>query len=103
MQLLIPLGLFINFFLRKDTVGAAFCSFWFGENLLNTASYIGDARTMTLPFVGGGEHDWNIILMDLDILKYDTTIAGIVRTLGWLIMVSTVVWFVIIGLKQSEK
>jgi hypothetical protein len=103
MQLLIPLGLFINFFLRKDTAGVAFCSFWFGENLLNIASYVGDARTMALPLVGGGEHDWNIILMDLDMLKYDTTIAGIVRTFGWLIMVSAVVWFVIIGLKQPEE
>jgi len=103
MQLFIPLGIFINFFLRKETAGAAFCGFWFGENLLNIASYVGDARTMDLPLVGGGEHDWNIILMDLDMLKYDTTIAGILRTLGWLIMVSTVVWFVIIGLKQSEE
>ena len=103
MQLLVPLGVFINYFLRRETAGVAFCTFWFGENLLNIASYIGDARTMALPLVGGGEHDWNIILMDLDILKYDTTIAGIVRTFGWLIMVSTVVWFVIIGLKQQEE
>ncbi len=103
MQLLIPLGLFINFFLRKDTAGTTFCSFWFGENLLNIASYVGDARTMALPLVGGGEHDWNIILMDLDMLNYDTTIAGIVRTFGWLIMVSAVIWFVIIGLKQPEE
>lgn len=92
MQLFIPLGIFINFFLRREAAGAAFCGFWFGENLLNIAAYIGDSRTMDLPLVGGGEHDWNIILMDLDTLKYDTTIAGIVRAFGWLIMVSTVVW-----------
>ena len=103
MQLLIPLGIGINFFLRKETAGAAFCGFWSGENLLNIAAYIGDARTMDLPLVGGGEHDWNIILMDLDMLKYDTTIAGIVRTSGWLIMISVVVWFVIIGLRYKEE
>ena len=103
MQLLIPFSVFINFFLHKDTAGAAFCSFWFGENLLNIASYVGDARTMALPLVGGGEHDWNIILMDLDMLKYDTTIAGIVRTFGWLIMISAVAWFVMIGLRQPEE
>jgi len=103
MQLLIPFSVFINFFLQKDTAGAAFCSFWFAENLLNIASYVGDARTMVLPLVGGGEHDWNIILMDLDMLKYDTTIAGIVRTFGWLIMISAVAWFVMIGLRQPEE
>jgi len=58
---------------------------------------------MALPLVGGGEHDWNIILMDLDMLKYDTTIAGIVRTFGWLIMISAVAWFVMIGLRQPEE
>lgn len=103
MQLFVPLGIFINFFFRREAAGAAFCGFWFGENLLNIAAYVGDARTMDLPLVGGGEHDWNIILMDLDMLKYDTTIAGIVRAFGWLIMVSTVVWFVIIGLRQPEE
>ncbi len=103
MQLLIPLAIFINFFLRKETAGAAFCSFWFGENLLNIASYIGDARTMALPLVGGGEHDWNIILMGLDMLKYDTTIAGIVRATGWLIMLSAVLWFLIMGIKIKEE
>jgi hypothetical protein len=27
---------------------------------------------MALPLVGDSEQDWNIILMDLDLLKYDT-------------------------------
>ena len=103
MQLAIPSGILVNFLLRKEIGGTALSAFWVGENLLNIAVYVGDAKKMELPLVGGGEHDWNIILMDLDMLKYDTTIAGIVRTFGWLIMVSTVVWFVIIGLKQPEE
>ena len=103
MQLAIPSGILVNFLLRKEIGGTVLSAFWVGENLLNIAVYIGDARIMELPLVGGGEHDWNIILIDLDMLKYDTTIAGIVRTFGWLIMVSAVVWFVIMGLKQPEE
>ena len=93
MQLAIPSGILVNFLLRKEIGGTALSAFWVGENFLNIAVYVGDARKIELPLVGGGEHDWNIILMDLDMLKYDTTLAGIVRAFGWFIMVSAVVWF----------
>jgi len=102
-QLLIPLIIFINFYLRKETSGVAFSAFWFGENLLNISWYIADARRMELPLVGGGEHDWNTILSGLGMLKYDTTIAGIVKTFGWLIMIATVVWLVIVSLKNQPE
>ena len=54
MQLIIPFGIFISFFLRREPAGVAFSGFWFGENLLNIATYVGDARAMALPLVGGG-------------------------------------------------
>ena len=70
-----------------------FTAFWFGENLLNISVYIADARKMELPLVGGGEHDWNIILTGLHILNYDTVIGNMVKVSGWLIMVSAILWF----------
>ncbi len=69
-----------------------FGAFWLGENLLYAATYIADARAMQLPLVGGGEHDWNIILSKLHLLRSDTAIADVVRFLGWAIMIGAVVF-----------
>jgi hypothetical protein len=91
-QLAVPFGIFLNFYLRRDTTGVTFTAFWFGENLLNISVYIADARKMELPLVGGGEHDWNIILTGLHMLKYDTIIGNIVKASGWIIMVSAILW-----------
>ena len=103
MQLLIPFGIFISFFIRKETSGVAFSAFWFGENFLNVATYIADARTMALPLVGSGDHDWNIIFSDLAILQYDAPTSGIVTAFGWLIMVSSVRWLLITSLKSKHE
>ena len=56
-----------------------------------------DARAMVLPLVTAGdsdfiEHDWHTIFTNLGVLQYDTTIAGIIRALGWLGMLATVGW-----------
>jgi len=103
MQLLIPFGILISFCLRKETMGTAFSAFWFGENFLNISVYIADAREMELPLVGSGDHDWNIILSELGMLQYDTFIATAVKALGWLIMVSSVLWLVIMSLISGKK
>jgi len=77
-----------------------FCTFIFFENWLYTATYMADARAMVLPLVTAGgdgdyiEHDWNAIFTSLGVLQYDTTIAGLVRFLGWCGMIGVVVWFV---------
>ena len=102
MQLLIPLGILISFCLKKETLGAAFSAFWFGENFLNVSVYMADARKMELPLVGSGDHDWNIILSEFGMLQFDTSIATAVKAIGWLIMVSSILWLVIIGLRSEE-
>jgi hypothetical protein len=97
MQLLMPFGIFLSFYLRKETAGVAFSGFWFGENLLNISVYFADTRRMELPLIGGGEHDWNIILLGLDMLKYDTVIAGIIKAFGWIIMTVVIILLLILG------
>lgn len=100
MQLAIPSGIFMSFLFRKETLGVVFSSFWVGENLLNISVYVADARKMELPLVGGGEHDWNIILSGLKILQSDTLIAGILKTAGWMIMVCAMLWLAIMCFKS---
>ena len=57
-----------------------------------------DARAQVLPFVTTGdpefaEHDFNTIFSSLGVLDNDTTIAAVVRTLGWCGMIAVVIWF----------
>jgi hypothetical protein len=101
MQLAIPFGILVYFFMQRETAGVFFCSFWSGENLLSIAAYVNDARTLALPLVGGGEHDWNIILGQLRMLRYDHYIAATVRVCGWIIMVSSIVGFLAMGIKKT--
>ena len=103
LQLIIPFGIMINFILKKEPAGVFFCSFWLGENLLNISTYINDARSMLLPLVGGGEHDWNIILNRINAIEYDHYIASVVSAIGWFIMLGSIVWFLITGMKTKEE
>ena len=93
-----PLALAGYFFFWRQLAGTAFCLFFFFENWLYTATYMSDARTMRLPLVTVGdpdlaEHDWHTIFSSLGVLQYDTTIAGVIRVLGWCGMVGVVEWF----------
>ena len=103
MQLIIPFSILVYFFVGRETAGVFFCAFWLGENLLNIGVYVNDARTLALPLVGGGEHDWNIILGSLKMLRHDHYIAAIVKALGWFIMLGSIVWFLVVGLKEKEE
>ena len=66
------------------------------ENFLYTATYMADARAQVLDLVSVGEsdspHDWFNIFSSLGVLQHDTQIAAIVRMLGWMGMIATVVW-----------
>ena len=98
LQWLVPLLLAIYFFVERKPVAFAFCLFFFFENFRYTATYMADARVMQLPLVSAGgdgsepEHDWNTIFSHLGVLQYDTRIANVIRSLGWVGMLSTTGW-----------
>ena len=107
LQWLVPLLLAVYFFSQRQAAGFAFCLFFFFENWLYTATYMADARAMVLPLVTVGdsdfvEHDWHTIFSSLGVLPYDTTIAAMVRLLGWCGMLAVVVWLVCISLRPRE-
>jgi len=98
LQWLVPFLLAVYFFSQRETAGFVFCLFFFFENWLYTATYMADARVMVLPLVTTGDpefarHDFNTIFSSLGVLDYDTTIAAVVRTLGWIGMIAVVIWF----------
>jgi hypothetical protein len=107
LQWLVPLLLAAYFFSQRQTTAFAFCSFFFFENWLYTATYMADARAMVLPLVTAGdsdyiEHDWHTIFTNLGVLQYDTKIAAVVSFLGWLGMLATLAWLVRQSLKQTQ-
>jgi hypothetical protein len=97
LQWMVPLLLAAYFYYQRQISGFIFCLFFFFENWLYTATYMADARAMVLPLVTAGdsdyiEHDWNTIFTSLGVLRYDTTIGAIVRTLGWCGMLACAGW-----------
>ena len=78
-QLVFPCVLIVAFWRKGRPIGVAAGTIWFFENWLNIARYLADARTMELPLVGGGDHDWFTILGRWGLLEYDTRIAHVIR------------------------
>jgi len=99
LQWLVPFLLAVYFFSQRQRAAFVFCAFFFFENWLYTATYMADARSMSLPLITVGdpqfaEHDWNTIFSSLGIVQYDTSIATVVRVLGWIGMIGAVAWLV---------
>jgi hypothetical protein len=108
LQWLVPFLLAAYFFSQRQTAAFVFCVFFFFENWLYTATYMADARAMSLPLVTVGdpefaEHDWNSIFSGLGILQYDTSIATVVRVLGWIGMISAVAWLAKCGVSTTPE
>jgi hypothetical protein len=107
LQWLVPVLLAAYFFTERQLTSFVFCGFFFFENMLYTATYMADARAQILPLVTTGdpdsvEHDFHAIFSQLGLLNYDTTIALVVRSLGWCGMLAIVAWFVYEASKKKD-
>lgn len=81
-QLLFP-ALFVRHFYReRQSAGWALCVIWLGENFLNVARYMKDARAQVLPLVGGGDHDWTEIFSRWGLLNRDLIIGSLFQLIG---------------------
>lgn len=108
LQWLVPLLLAVYFLTQRQTTGFVFCLFFFFENWLYTATYMADARAQALPLVTTGdpdfvEHDFYAIFSSLGVLPHDTTIAAVVRILGWCGMLAAVTWLAVRGLRAGAS
>jgi hypothetical protein len=91
-QLVFPIVATVSFWMRREALACALTAVWFSENLWNIARYMADARAQELPLVGGGEHDWTEIFTRWSALNQDTAIAGVVRLIGWIGVLSAWGW-----------
>ena len=93
MQVLIPVVAAMAFIRQEQTFGAAICVWWAGQNLVDLAPYIADARALQLVLLGGRTgaevegHDWEFILTRLRLLHRDQAIGLAAHAFGMAIMI----------------
>jgi hypothetical protein len=81
-QLIVPAAFAVALWRRDDRHGASVPLWWMGQNCWNISVYIRDARAQQLPLVGGGEHDWAILLDQWGWLERDQSLGGAVYLVG---------------------
>lgn len=111
-QLLMPLICMGTFIIKtRDTFAASFCLWWFGQNFIDISPYINDARSLSMPLLGGntgmdspyGFHDWEFILKESGLIKYDHAIALLSLNTGKFLIILSLSWAGYILLKQYRN
>ncbi|MEJ2199847.1 MAG: hypothetical protein P8X63_02360 [Desulfuromonadaceae bacterium] len=111
-QLLVPLICGGTLLLKtRDAFGAAVCIWWFGENFLDIAPYINDARAGVLPLLGGntgsnspyGFHDWEYLLTETGLLRHDHLLAQLAHGFGSLLMIAALLWAGFVVYRQFRE
>lgn len=101
-QLAVPLIIAVAFLRQGDRFGAAVGGWWAGQNLLDLAPYIADARRLQMPLLGGRTgaevegHDWEFLLTEMGWLHLDQTLGVAAHRLGLIIMVAALAWAVLV-------
>jgi hypothetical protein len=112
MQLLVPIACVLSFARRHDWFAACVCGWWAGQNLIDLAPYIADARALQLVLLGGGTgaevegHDWEAILQTLGWLHLDRRLGMAAHVSGSVVMAGTLVaaaWLVVRGPTPSAE
>jgi len=110
MQIVVPLVCAGVLLVKtRDQFGASVATWWCGENFLDLAPYIDDARSLQLVLLGGYTgaevegHDWEYILASLGWLHLDRTLGATAHRLGILIMAAALVWGGLVLLRQARR
>jgi hypothetical protein len=111
-QLLMPLVCLVVFIIKtRDPFAGSFSLWWLGVNFMDIAPYINDARSGTLPLLGGntgrtspyGFHDWEFILKESGVIKYDHLLANFSYKIGIVLMICAFLWGSYMLFKQYQK
>ena len=108
MQCLVPVVAGIAFFRQEQPFSAAIMGWWAGQNLVDLAPYIADARALRMVLLGGHTgaevegHDWEYILTQLRITHLDHGIGMTAYGLGILIMIGSLVLAGMLIARNSE-
>ncbi|RMD59559.1 hypothetical protein D6821_00965 [Candidatus Parcubacteria bacterium] len=92
LQIIVP-AIFVVYFLKNwQWMGVGFALIWLADNLFSVANYAADAQSRVLPLISRdpSTHDWFNLLNRWGILKYDYLVAGIVRLLAVVVMLTAI-------------
>jgi hypothetical protein len=110
MQVLVPVVCGVAFLTTSpNPFGAAVMAWWAGENLIDVAMYIDDARSLSLVLLGGQTgaevegHDWEHILQRLGLLHRDHQIAWTAHAAGAVIMVAAIVYGATLAFGKDQE
>jgi hypothetical protein len=92
----------------RDPFGASVSLWWYGENFIDIAPYINDARALSLPLLGGnfgesspyGFHDWEYILTESKLILFDHVFAMRSFRIGVFFMFLALFWAALSLAKQ---
>jgi hypothetical protein len=90
LQLLVPAVFLVALWRTGDLHGSTVPLWWMGQNCWNISVYVKDARTQEPPLVGGGEHDWAMLLGNWGWLERDQSLGGAIYLLGFLIYLAAI-------------
>jgi hypothetical protein len=84
---LMPVFGIYYFYRKRDFFAMALCLGWLSTALFSIARYAADARQMTIPLVSLSwdsevTHDWNYLLSQWGLLRYDQAVAFLFRSLA---------------------
>ncbi len=110
-QLMMPAICLIVFLIKtRDPFGGSVALWWLGQNFMDIAPYINDARALKLTLLGGvtgretvDYHDWEFILRKMGWLRWDHTIASMSKGIGVFLMLASFAWGGYILYLQYQK
>ena len=108
-QFALPLALAIAFVTRRNLFGAVVCTWWAGENLLDVAPYIADARALKLVLLGGRTgaevqgHDWEYLLATLGWMRFDQALGAGAHRLGLAMMIGALICGAVYLMRNREE
>jgi hypothetical protein len=109
-QVLVPIVCAIAFLTTQwNPFAAAAMGWWAGENLMDVAIYINDARSLELTLIGGQTgaevegHDWERILTMTNSLHLDLRIANIAQFTGAALMIGCMVWALVVTIRAKDE
>jgi hypothetical protein len=109
-QVLVPIICWVTFVTSSPSpFGAAVMCWWTGENLLDVAIYMNDARALQLMLLGGHTgaevegHDWEHILQLTGLTMHDHQIAWTTHVIGAMMMVAALVWGAVLTFQKDPE
>jgi hypothetical protein len=109
LQVLIPLicaGAFL--WQEQNRFAAAVCLWWTGQNFVDLAPYISDARRLQLPLLGGltgaevEGHDWEYLLTALGWMHLDITLGRAAKFAGVVVMIAALSWAAMLLMNRRD-